>query len=234
MLQTTKAVVLRLIKYGDRSVVLNAYTEQFGARSYLLRPPAKGKPIALGPLERVELVVAEDPRRELHHVREFRVEKPYLKVPGQPPRALLLLFLQEILSRTLKEEAGDPELFSFVQELLEELDSTEDLPHFPLLVMVRMARQFGFLPGLPGTGEDCFDLREGNYFSGKCVHGEFLGKAETDALALLLKAEASRNPVQLPSSQRIALLENLLDYFRLHLPGFGQLKSPAVLHAVLG
>jgi hypothetical protein len=40
--------------------------------------------------------------------------------------------------------------------------------------------------------------------------------------------------LQLSAIQRTALLEGLLDFFRLHVPGFGQLKSPAVLHAVLG
>ena len=234
MLQTTKAVALRLIKYGDRSVVLNAYTEQFGARSYLVRPAKKGKAINFGPLERLELVVAEDARREIHHVREFRVEKPYVQVSGQAPRALLLLFLQEVFCRTLKEETGDPDLFGFVQDLLEELDSTEDLPHFPLLVLVRMARQFGFLPALPRPGEDQFDLREGSFFSGACEHGEFLGKAEAAALATLLMAETTPTRLRLQPAQRAVLLENLLFYFRLHVAGFGQLKSPAVLHAVLG
>ncbi|MCI1751876.1 MAG: recombination protein O N-terminal domain-containing protein [Flavobacteriales bacterium] len=234
MLHTTRAVVLRLIKYGDKSVVLHAYTEEFGARSYMLRPARKGKPIGLGPLERVELVVAEDARRDLHHVREFRVERPYLQIPGQPARGLVLLFMQEVCCRTLKEEAGDPELFSFVQSQLEELDSTDDLPHYPLFLLARMARQFGFLPAPPRPGEDCFDLREGSFFNGTCGHGEFLGKSEASAFAALLKAEASRTPLQLSAIQRTALLEGLLDFFRLHVPGFGQLKSPAVLHAVLG
>jgi len=39
--------------------------------------------------------------------------------------------------------------------------------------------------------------------------------------------------MHLPSDVRIGLLEQLLDYFRLHVEGFGQLRSPAILHALL-
>ena len=234
MLITTRAVVLRLLKYGDRSVVLNAYTEQFGARTYMVRPARKGKPLALAPLDRVELVVGEDPRRDMHNVREFRVDKPYINVPGQPARGILLLFAQEVFCRTLKEEAGDPDLFDLVLSSLEELDSSPDLPHFPLLLLARLSRHLGFLPAPPQHGQDRFDLREGNFFNGPCEHGQFLGPAQVEAFARLLAAENGTGTLQLATEQRKELLEGLLEYFRLHVPGFGQLRSPAVLHAVLG
>ena len=47
-------------------------------------------------------------------------------------------------------------------------------------------------------------------------------------------AETTPTRLRLQPAQRAVLLENLLFYFRLHVAGFGQLKSPAVLHAVLG
>jgi hypothetical protein len=38
----------------------------------------------------------------------------------------------------------------------------------------------------------------------------------------------------IPASQRRELLDHLLLYFRMHLEGLGELKSPAILHQVLG
>lgn len=37
MLHTTRAFVIKAIKHGDRSVVLKAYAELLGMRSYMVR-----------------------------------------------------------------------------------------------------------------------------------------------------------------------------------------------------
>ncbi|MBK6410245.1 MAG: recombination protein O N-terminal domain-containing protein [Flavobacteriales bacterium] len=113
MLQTTRAVVLRTFKHGDNFVILKAYTECFGVRSYIVRISKRGsaKPAHLQPLDRLEIVVSESGERELHTVREVRTEKAYVGIAGDPARGLLLLFAQEVFYRTLKEESPDPELF---------------------------------------------------------------------------------------------------------------------------
>ena len=99
MLHTTRAVVLRTIKHGDRTVVLKAYTELFGLRSYMVRSGGKGgvAPSALLPLSRVELVVTENTEREMHTVRELRVERPYTQLHVDAIRGTLALFTQELL-----------------------------------------------------------------------------------------------------------------------------------------
>lgn len=234
MLQNTRAIVLRMVKYGERSVVLNAYTERFGARAYMLRPPRRGGALALGPLDRVELVVHEDHRRELQQVREHHLYSLWRHLAAPPERGLVLLFVQEVLCRTLKEEVGDPILFRFVQDALEELDRTEDLPHFPLLFLARLSACLGILPTPPEQGEDRFDLREGRFFLGSCPHGEFLDPEVSGDLARLLTAVADRSPFKAGAGRRSGLLEALLHHYRHHVPGFGQLRSPAVLHALMG
>ncbi|HQV38527.1 MAG: DNA repair protein RecO [Flavobacteriales bacterium] len=235
MLQTTRAVVLRTFKHGDNFVILKAYTECFGVRSYIVRISKRGsaKPAHLQPLDRLEIVVSESGERELHTVREVRTEKAYVGIAGDPARGLLLLFAQEVFYRTLKEESPDPELFDLVQRTLEEIDTGDNLGQLPLLLLLRLARHLGFLPELPGPGEDRFDLREGHFFNGVPEHGFCMNVNSSLAFAELLRAESTEVDMHLPSDVRIGLLEQLLDYFRLHVEGFGQLRSPAILHALL-
>lgn len=235
MLQTTRAVVLRTFKYGDSSVILKAYTEAFGLRSYIVRFSKRGtaRPAHLQPLDRLELVVSESGERELHTVREVRTEKTYVGIAGDPARGLLLLFAQEVFHRTLKEESPDPELFDLVQRTLEEIDTGDNLGQLPLLLLLRLARHLGFLPEPPGPGEDRFDLREGQFFSGVPKHGFCMDVNSSLAFAELLRTESIGVGMHLPSDVRKGLLEQLLDYYRLHVEGFGQLRSPAILHALL-
>lgn len=236
MLHTTRAVVLRTVRHGDRTTVLKAYTEAFGLRSYAVRAGGKGgvREALLQPLSRLELVVTEMPERDLHQVREVRSERPYVQLGEDPMRAAFALFMQEVLYRTLREEATDPAMFAFVQEALEALDGWPDLAGLPNRFLLHLARHLGFFPEPPDAGEDRFDLREGHFFHGAPPHEFCLDPALSAELAALLELPLHRGafPDRTPGHRR-ALLDGLLLYYRLHLPGFGELRSPEVLRAVL-
>lgn len=235
MLQTTRAVALRTFRHGDNSTVLKAYTERFGARTYLARTSKRGgvRPSHIRPLDRLELVVTEDREREMHAIREIRPWKPYVGIPQEPARGLVLLFAQEVFYRTLREESPDAPLFRSVLESLEAIDTGEHLAQLPLLLLVRLTRHLGFLPEPPLPGEDRFDLREGHFFAGNPPHGLCMGPPHAQALADLLRAEAEGHVPSPGAGLGKALLDDLLTYFSLHVEGFGQLRSPGVLHELL-
>jgi DNA repair protein RecO (recombination protein O) len=235
MLSTTRAVVLRTFKHGDRGTVLKAYTEAFGARSYFVRGGGrKGSTAALlQPLNRLELVVTELHDREMHAVRELRVERPYTRVHIEHSRGLLLLFAQEVLYRTLREEAPDAPLFAFVQNTLEAIDGGDDLVHAPLHLLAGLAFHLGIAPEQPAPGEDRFDMREGHFFPGGAPHEHCMDADVAGAFAQLLRSEESGAALAIAPALRTRLLEHLLVYFRLHVAGFGELRSPEVLHALL-
>ena len=237
MLQTTRAVVLKTIRHGDTSIILKAYTESSGLRSYVVRAGARkssGRMAVLQPLNRVEIVATEDPDRDLNNVREIRVAEPYMKLPFDPLRGTIALFVQEVLYRVLKEGSADPELFEFVQRALHAMDQQEDLRHFPILFLLGMAAQLGFAPEPPQAGEDRFDLKEGYFTHGDAQHGHTMGPPLSTALARSVMADGFILPGNpLPLEVRRQLLDHLLLYFRLHVEGLGELRSPAVLHQVL-
>jgi len=231
LLQTTRAIALRTFKHGDRSVVLKAYTEAFGLRSYMARTGKQGsvQPMHLQPLARLELVVTENRERELHAVREARLLKPYTGIPADPRRGMVLLFTQEVLYRTLRESAPDPALFAFAMELLEAIDTGGSLGRLPLDLMAGLARHLGFLPEPPRPGQDRFDLRDGCFFHGPSPHAFCLGPEASSTFARLL----APGPHRFTPAERKALLETLLAYFRFHVEGFGELRSPEILHELL-
>ncbi|MCC7503441.1 MAG: DNA repair protein RecO [Flavobacteriales bacterium] len=236
MLQTTRAIVLRTIRHGDRGLVLKAFTESSGLRSYMVRTGGKGpsRMAALQALSRVELVVTESADRDLHQLREVRVERPYTNLPVDPLRGTVALFVQELLVRVLREESADPALFDFLQEALESLDTADDLSHFPLLFLVELSRHLGIDPEAPVDGADHFDLREGRFVEASRAHGHVIGPPQSLALAELLRAGPDAHSLRIPGPVRRLLLDQLLLYYRMHLEGLGELRSPAVLHQVLG
>lgn len=232
-------MVLRTIKHADKSTVLRAYTELFGLRSYMVRTGTKGvsSQAALQPLSRVELVVPESGGQELRTVRDIRIERPYQRVQQEPMRGIMLLFAQEVLNRTLREESADARLFGFLESTLEAMDTRDELLHQPLMLLVGLARHLGFSPEAPSDGENRFDLREGHFFQGEAPHEFCMETEQASLLAHILKSvEAGIDGAAPPASTaavRRRLLDDLLIYYRLHVDGFGELRSIDVLRSIL-
>ncbi len=239
MLQAVKALVLRTIKHTDSTVVLKTYTETFGVRSYLVRMPKgsrrAGRTALLQPLNRLELVVDERADRELHQLRELRLHRPYLRIPGDVLRTAQLLFLQELLVRTLREEAGDPGLWSFLQQALELLDTADEVRDLPLRFLLGYADALGFAPAPPEGAEPYFDLVEGRFTTELPLHTQAITPPLTALFAAWLPGPLyAPAPGTMLPGQRRELLDALLRYVRLHVPGAPELHSPDVLHRTLG
>lgn len=239
MLHTVHALVLRTVRHTDSTVVLKAYTDAFGLRGYLVRLPKgsrrAGRMALLQPLQRLELVVDERADRDLHQVRELRLLRPYLRVPGDPLRTALLLFLQELLARTLREEAGDPGLWSFLQEALHLLDTAEEVRDLPVRFLLGYATALGFAPAPPDGAEPYFDLVEGRFTTDLPLHAQAITPPLTALFAAWLPGPLDAPaPQAMRPGQRRELLDLLLRYVRLHVPGAPELRSPDVLHQALG
>jgi len=238
MLHTTRALVLRTIRHGDRTLVLKAYTERFGLRSYLVRVSAKGgapsTPALIQALNRVELVVDERTERDMHHVREIRLDRPYLHVHGDAARGAVLLFLQEVLYRTLREESGDHMMYAFLDGVLEQVDTDNDLRNFPLVFLLRYMTMMGFAPEPTEVGGTYFDLQEGLFVQELPLHAHVIAPPLSNVLTALLPLQmVQQADVKVAAAQRRELLEQLLHFLRLHLPGSPELRSPEVLHQLL-
>lgn len=229
MLVTAEAIALRAIAHGDRSVVLRTWTRHAGVRSYLARTGAKARPAVLQPLARIEVIADERPDRDLHAARELRVRKPFVRIPFDPVRGAIVLFAQELLLRVLRAESADEDLHAAAEAVIEDIDSADDLHVLPHRMLLRLAAPLGFQPEIPDSAEDHFDLEEGRFTQAGARHGHLLAPPYSTALAQLLRDQ----PVSLTSVQRRALLDHLLLYYRLHVDGMGELRSPGVLHAVL-
>ena len=147
------------------------------------------------------------------------------------------MFAQEVFDRALREEAADAQMYRFVQEALESMDTGADMAYQPLFLMVGLSRQLGFFPEAPEAGEQRFDLREGYFFQGDAPHEFCMEPAQAALFAELIEhvgmQDGSFAPLKASLEVRRRLLDDLLIYYRLHVDGFGELRSLDVLRTVL-
>jgi len=151
MLQKTRGLVLNYLRYRETSIIVKIYTEEFGVQTYIENGvrSSKGKnKIALfQPLTLLDLVVYFKDSAGIQRISEIKVNHPYSTIPFDITKSTIALFITEVLSKTLKEEAGNPRLFQFLRESLIWLDqATEGYENFHLWFLLRLSFYLGFEP----------------------------------------------------------------------------------------
>jgi DNA repair protein RecO (recombination protein O) len=236
MIHTLKGIVLHHVKYKENSAIVYVYTDQFGRQAYLVNS-IRGKKSRfssnlLQSLTLLELEAYHKEGRELQRIKDLRNYMPYRTIPYDHRKSSQALFLSEILYRVLREEDPNTELYKFLESSLQLLDILEDNPsNFHLVFLVQLTKFLGFYPennyGEERTG---FDMRNGQFSNGSGIHPDFFDRKSSELLYRLLGSNFKNlSQITVDQETRMQFLEDIMNYFRLHVHGLGNLKSLPVL-----
>ncbi|MBI3719913.1 MAG: DNA repair protein RecO [Sphingobacteriales bacterium] len=243
-LHTTKAIILRTVKYGETSLVVSAYTELFGIQSYLVngvRTSSKkgaGKANLFQPGSILELIVYHNELKNLQRIKEFKWSYLYQHVLSDVIKNSIVLFMVELIQKCIKQPETNADLFNFIEESLIQVDKSNQqvTANFPLYFAIHLAAFFGFqLQDNYSSVNNVFDLQEGFFVSEKPIHPYFIEGRLSEVMGELLKVMQPAELEQLLLNYEIrrSLLNNLQLFYALHIQEFGQLKSLLVLQEVL-
>ena len=168
-------------------------------------------------------------------LKEIRNYIPYRSIPFDPYKGSQAMFLAEVLYRVLREEDNTPGLFDFLEHSLQILDITEENTYnFHLLFLVQLAKYLGFYPrDNYSTEKNGFDMRNGQFADSFSLHPDFFDTENSLLLHKLLGAGFNTiTELSINQDIRTRFLDYLMDFYRLHLQGFGKIKSLTVLHEV--
>jgi DNA repair protein RecO (recombination protein O) len=233
-------LVIHTIKYGETGVVARIFTREGGLLSFMLRgvrkPKARIQNSLLQPLTQVDLIYARSQYGGLNYIKEIACNNPYRTIPYEIFKTTIALFLCELLSKTLKESDPNPDMFDFFKEGFDYLDQTSNpVKDFHLVFLVQMSRHLGFFPRNNFSQTHCyFNLREGIYQTSFEESEYLLDKELSGIFQKLTQCPITRlDQLDIKNAQRRQLLRKLVDYFRIHLAGFKELKSLQVLESVM-
>lgn len=228
MLVKTRGVVLRFIKYRETSIIVNIYTKSLGLQGYIINGVrsirAKRNKIALyQPLTLLDLVVYHREDKQLQRLSETKCPHPFYTIPLNPKKSAVALFIVEVLSKTLKEQTENKQLFDFIWDSILRFD-TEKLSteNFHLVFLVQLSRFLGFNPK---------SAKEINDELNNELSTVWLNSPEGKLMDQILTCDYSNSPI-LTNSQRANLLKVLLSFYRWHMEQFGTVKSLKVLNQV--
>lgn len=236
MLVKTAGIAIKNTRYSDNSFISKIYTRGLGMQTYIIRgvhsKKAAIKPSLLQPLTLLELVAYNKPNNDIQHLKEALPRPPLLDIHFNVVKTTIGLFMAELLNRAVKEEEPNETLFDFAQRTILELDMATDLSMYPLWFCTHLTSYLGFFPHKNFTHEDqFFDLMEGNFSNSE----ESPNRIEPPFAADLFKVLQSQKPedIHLAKASRLYLMDKMMQYYTLHIPGFGNLKSLQVLGNLL-
>ena len=245
MLHKTKAIILRTIPYSETSLVVTAYTEQFGLQSYLVkgarRVSKKGSSMApfFQPAAILELVVYHNELKQLQLIKEIKWAHIYQQVFSQVLKNAVALFIAELLGKCLKEPEQNTGLFAFAENNLLILDAADAAvtANLPLHFALHLAGQLGFrMEDNYDMDKTILDLQEGSFTEQIPIHGFYIDGKLSEITNDLLHQESpvTLYRIKLNQHMRQQLLKAYEQFFLYHVADFGGLKTVGVLVEVLG
>ncbi|WP_273447039.1 DNA repair protein RecO [Neolewinella agarilytica] len=241
MLLKTRGLILRAIKYGDSSLILEVYTEERGIRKYIVGGVRKARsqtPASLvQPLNLVDLVAYEREGKDMTRLKEVRPAHVYTRIPFDVMRGTVGLFMLEVARNTIREQEDNPALFQFLYDSFVFLDTTEGpIATIHLHFLLELSAHLGFLPSGQYSAETpLFDLKEGQFIAGFPGHTEYLDDQKAELMFRLLHAHREElAAISSTRENRQSLLTDLVRFYRHHVEGMREINSLEVLRAVMG
>jgi len=239
MLHKTRGIVFKTTNYSETSVIVQIFTEKFGLQSYLVngvkKPKSKINKNILQPLHLLDMVVYHKPSAALQRIAEVRQQPLFQTIPYNIIKSSLVIFLNEILYKSIRQEEADKSLFEFIFNTIALLDQQEKgLENFHLYFLLRLSSFLGFYPDTTlAFTANYFDLKEGNYSPNLPLHTAVLHQPHTSLWTSLLNCSfVQLGEIHIPTADRKFLLEKIINYYQLHINGMGQLKSYEIIKEV--
>jgi len=237
MIRKSRGIVLHTIRYGESSLVVHCYTEQFGRQTYMVKGVRKSRrnnrSNLFQPLFILDFDVYHKASREMHLVKEVSRSVPINSIPYDITKSTQALFMAEVLYRVIREEEPNPVLAQFLINSIQYLDTLEEpMPDFHIIFMFQLSRHLGFFPRNNfGQGSHYFDLVSGQYTSFYNDPDVQLDEASSTLWHKYIDSDFQEaQQVGFNSFQRKNILDSLVRYYKNHVAGMGEIKSLEVLH----
>ena len=168
-------------------------------------------------------------------LKEFSVSFSPYDIYSDIKKSSVAIFLGEVLTSVLREESSHEEMFDYIEKSIIYFDGcTEGYANFHIAFLAGLSSFLGFEPGTRKDANDSFfDMANGIFVPVPPVHGNYATRDVSEVLAQVFLAsyDSIRN-ITLKGAMRNEVLDIMIRYYALHLPGLKKINSLEVLKEV--
>lgn len=240
MLVKSTGIILRSLKYGETSLILDIYSRDYGLNSYIIggvrNKKSKTQAGLCQIMSLVEFVAYHKNTKSLFRIKEISSAHLYRRIPFEILRRSVGMFMTEVLKNVVKEDEENPELFDFIYNWFLFLDqSTDSVSNLHLLFLLELAEQIGIQPrDNYSMNNPIFDLMDGQFIRDLPDHHYFLDAEDSEHLYDMMMQERSDvHELPLTNTQRRLLLDKLIQFYKLHVDSMKDLLTYPILNEIL-
>lgn len=234
-----KGVVLRTVKYDDKSFIAHVFTESRGCVAFMVSIP-RSRRSGMGtylfqPLSFLSFQWDAKPTATLHRMKEARLLQVWADIPYNPVKRSVAMLLNEFMAHALSNEAENSDLYLYIMHSMSWFDAAErGYANFHLVFLLKLARFLGIAPNMEAYEEGCsFDLTRGCFCTEGMPSATMLDSTDAGLLFRLSETNyASMDGVGMNRHDRARMVRSLAAYYALHIPRFPALQSLEILQSV--
>ncbi len=235
----TKGIILKSIPYADNKLIVKIFTEQQGIQSFITNKKNKLQKqgnVYQG-LNLVEIDYVHHHEKTIQHFKDFKVYHHYQHIHHQMVKLSIAQFINELLLKSINDnEHYNTNVFKFIEHALLYFDLQESaFENFHLYFMLAFSKYLGFYPQLNEDGASLyFDLFNGR-FNDHINNPEFTIDNSTSKLLVELMdlTIESFATLKLNYTQRLSVLNTLVDYYKIHIDQITTFNTLKTLSVVL-
>lgn len=247
MIHKTAGIVVKTVKYGETSLIVNIFTELFGMQTYLIngvrKQQKKGtKLIMLQPGAILDLEVYHNELKNLQRLKECSWKSIYNELFSDIVKNSIAVYMIELLQIILRQPEANADLYYFCEDAFIHLDkcNKSSAANFALFFTLQISSFLGFKIENSHSFTDTtkqlyFDLKEGSFSDKKPTHNYFIENEHAYYTLELLKVMHPNELDQIKLNKEIR--RNLLNayqlFYSLHLGDIITLKSDKILREIL-
>lgn len=238
MLHTTQGIVLHNIKYADKKIISKIYTRDFGLISANIHigtgSKAKIKSGSIQPLTQIECVVSVKENKDIQQLTEVKCLFVYTDLQHNFSKLCIAQFLNEILYKCIKEESPNDDLFDLICQTYQWLDKAEkNYLDTHIYFLFELTKHLGIYPvNNRDKTHLYFDTLEGKFSISTQSFPLGFDHWQSGLFAELFSYSMTHQK-KINRSERLALLDCLLHYYKMQIPGLTELKSYRVMQEMV-
>ncbi len=253
MIESTEAIVLRSMKYGETSRIVTLYTRRYGRISVLAKGARSLRSkfgSSLEPMSHAAVVIYRKEQRTLHLLSKSDIARPMNRITGDAVKMAAGLAVIELVAMVMREEEENQGLFDLLASCLHALDdANRNEVNIVAYFLVGLLRNLGF--GLSvttcarcarrmdddkaGTTAHLL-LSSGSVICQACAAKEHTGGVPVplgtirSVIRLTEGDAASATNLSIAPGRRDEILAILQTFLQYHVEGTRTLRSLSLLH----
>tara|TARA_B100000768_G_scaffold175283_1_gene186528 strand:+ start:380 stop:1087 length:708 start_codon:yes stop_codon:yes gene_type:complete len=229
----SRAIALSYLKQGESSIIAKIFTEEKGLQSFIVKgvraKKAKKKLGLFQPLQLLNINATHITKNSLQYISEITITHNQVSDGIDMKKNFISIFVAEVLSKVLLETEKDKALFKFIWELKNNLSNFEKIhPNFPLIFLIGLSEQLGFLPSKDQIDGDYFNLEFGEFTNNKQQLNYFIKKENSYYLRKLLE----NKDINIPYKNRNKILLHLIQYYKLQHHELKNITSHLIIESL--